>query len=235
MEAAFTVLIMIAVIAVIIGVAVIGARMERKRREELAAMAAQLGFSFDASHDSSHDDEYAHFEVFRSGHSRVAMNTMRGAIDVDGRSFPVKMGDFRYRKTESSGKSTRTVTYRFSYIIWHTALPVPDVLIRRENMLDKLAGAFGFDDIDFESSEFSKRFCVKSSDKRFAYDLITAQMMEFLLASNPPTIDMERGRICIVDGTRRWKPVEFRGRLGWLRSFVDLWPDHLTASLEARA
>lgn len=229
------IIFVVAGLAVVIGVAMIGAHMERKRREELAAMAAELGFSFDPSRDSSHDEEYAHFEVFRSGHSRVAMNTMRGAIDVDGRSFPVKMGDFRYRKTESSGKNTRTVTYRFSYIIWHTTLPVPDVLIRREHMLDKLAGAFGFDDIDFESSEFSKRFCVKSSDKRFAYGLITAQMMEFLLASTPPTIDMEHGRICIVDGTRRWKPVEFRGRLGWLRSFVDLWPDHLTASLEARA
>jgi hypothetical protein len=128
------------------------------------------------------------------------------------------------------------VTYRFSYLIWHTPFArVPDVLIRRENVLDKLAGAFGFDDIDFESAEFSRKFCVKSPDKRFAYDLISAQMMEFLLRGKPPTIDMERGRICIVDGTRRWKAEEFRGRLGWVREFMDLWPDHVTHDLEASA
>lgn len=229
------VFLVILVIVAIIGAIAIGAHLERKRREALAALAAELGFQFDPSHDASHDDEYAHFEVFRQGHSRVAMNTLRGQVAVDGRTCPVKMGDFRYRKREGSGKNRRTVTYRFSYIIWHTPFAsAPDVLIRREHVLDKLAGAFGFDDIDFESSEFSRKFCVKSPDKRFAYDLITPQMMEFLLASNPPTIDMEHGRICIVDGTRRWKPEEFKGRLGWLRAFMDRWPEHVARGLEAR-
>ncbi|MFG0282931.1 MAG: DUF3137 domain-containing protein [Phycisphaerales bacterium JB039] len=228
-------LVLVVIVGVIIAI-VIGAQMEKKRRQALAALASELGFSFDPSRDSSHDEQYAHFEVFRRGHSRVAMNTMWGEIEVDGRQCPVKMGDFRYKKTQSSGKSTRTVTYRFSYIIWHTPFDrVPDVLIRRESVMDKLAGAFGFDDIDFESSEFSRKFCVKSSDKRFAYDLISPQMMEFLLASNPPTVDMEHGRICVVDGTRRWQPAEFRARLAWLREFMDRWPDHLTHQLEASA
>jgi hypothetical protein len=226
----------IVVIAIIIGAIVVGVQMERRRREALAALAAELGFQFDPAKDTRHDDEYAHFEIFRQGHSRSAMNTLRGQVEVEGRACPVKMGDFRYSKTESDGKSTRTVTYRFSYVIWHTPFAsAPDVLIRREHVLDKLASAFGFDDIDFESAEFSRKFCVKSPDKRFAYDLITPAMMEFLLASDPPTIDMEHGRVCIVDGTRRWKPEEFKRRLHWLRQFMTHWPEHVTRSLEARA
>lgn len=234
MEVGQVLLVVVVIAVIIVGIA-IGAHLERKRREEMAQLAAELGFHFDPSKDGSHDDEYAHFEVFRQGHSRVAMNTLRGQVEVSGRACPVKMGDFRYRKREGSGKNRRTVTYRFSYIIWHTPFAsAPDVLIRREQVLDKLAAVFGFDDIDFESSEFSRKFCVKSPDKRFAYDLITPQVMEFLLGSNPPTIDFEHGRICIVDGTRRWKPPEFKRRLGWVRSFVDLWPEHLMRSLEGR-
>jgi hypothetical protein len=109
---------------------------------------------------------------------------------------------------------------------------VPDLLIRREGIFDKIAGVLGFDDIDFESSEFSRKFCVKSGDKRFAYDVIDPRMMEFLLASDPPTIDIERGQCCITDGARRWEPAQFQAAMGWLGEFFDRWPDHVTASLE---
>jgi hypothetical protein len=41
----------------------------------------------------------------------------------------------------------------------HPPWPSPTLLVRPEGLLDKLAGIVGVDDIDFESSEFSKRFC----------------------------------------------------------------------------
>ena len=146
------------------------------------------------------------------------------------------MGDFTYKVTTHSGKSSSTRTYRFSYLIVHLPFGrVPDLLIRREGLFDKLAGAFGFDDIDFESAEFSRRFFVKSTDKRFAYDVIHPRMMEFLLAGEPPAIDIEYGRCCLSNGRRRWEPHEFKGRVDWIRRFFDHWPDHLTANLESTA
>ena len=125
--------------------------MRAGRVRALLALAARMGFAFDPSRDRDHDDEYAHFEIFRRGHSRAAYNTMTGAVDVDGVAWRVKMGDFTYRITYQSGKRRRTQTYRFSYVIVH--LPwagVPDLLIRPEGIFDKIAGAIGFDDIDFE-------------------------------------------------------------------------------------
>ena len=109
----------------------------------------------------------------------------------------------------------------------------PDLLIRPEGLFDKIKGAFGFDDIDFESEEFSRRFHVKSSDRRFAYDVLHPRMMEFLLAVRPVMIDIERGRCCLSDGGRCWKPEGFASRIAFLREFFDRWPDHLTASLES--
>ncbi len=201
---------------------------QKQRREALAALAAQLGWHFVSQRDSSHDDEYAHFEIFRRGHSRYAYNTLIGKLRIDDRDFPAKMGDFQYRVRSGSGKSRRTRTYRFSYVILHLPFPrVPDLLVRPEGMFDQLAGVFGFDDIDFESAEFSRRFYVKSPDKRFAYAVIHPRMMEFLLESSPPTLDIEDRGCCLSDGRSRWTPGEFQAILQWAQRFFRLWPDHL--------
>jgi len=207
---------------------------EKKRREALAALAGRLSWRFDPARDRDHDEHYAHFEIFRRGHGRAAYNTLTGDLQVNGRPCPVKMGDFVYKVTRHSGKSRRTTTYRFSYVILHLPFAnVPDLLIRREGMFDKLAGAFGFDDIDFESAEFSRRFHVKSPDKKFAYDVIHVRMMEFLLAGEAAAIDIERGRCCVSDGRHRWEPQQFEDKLAWIRGFLDLWPEHVIARLEA--
>ncbi len=203
-------------------------KKEQERRQALADIASAIGWTFDFSRDSSHDDEYAHFEVFRKGHSRVAYNTLWGDAEINGRAHACKMGDFEYKITRHNGKSSTTETHRFSYLILH--LPyvlVPDLFIRRENMFDKLAGFLGFDDIDFESAEFSRKFCVKSNDKRFAYDVITPRMMEFLLRDAPQVVDIEQGRLCLVSRMSRWQPDEFRAHLSWTIKFIDLWPDHV--------
>ena len=227
------------ILLIIAGVALIGMfgylawLAEKKRREALAALATRLGWSFDPSRDRHHDDEYAHFEIFRRGHSRVAHNTLTGQLEINDLQWPAKMGDFRYKVTSHSGKSTTTRTYRFSYLILHMPYArVPDLLLRREGMFDKIAGALGFDDIDFESAEFSRRFHVKSADKRFAYDVVHPRMMEFLLAGDAPTVDIENKRCCLSDGRRRWQPEQFEQKLAWLRQFLDLWPDHVITTLK---
>ncbi len=205
---------------------------EKKRRDALAAVAARLGLGFDPSHDRSHDEQYAHFEIFRRGHSRSAHNTLSGDLDLLGQRCPVKLGDFIYKITTRSGKSTQTHTYRFSYLIAHLPWPAaPNLLIRKEGVFDKLAGAFGFDDIDFESAQFSRRFHVKSPDKKFAYDVIDPRMMEFLLEHDPACVDIEFGRLCLSDGQRRWEPEQFEKAVHWTRAFLERWPRHVVASL----
>ena len=207
-------------------------KAEQQRRERLAALASKLGFRFDSAPDKDHDDRYAQFEIFRRGHSRVGFNTMYGTVELLGGSCETILGDFRYRVTSSSGKSSSTRTYKFSYMIVHVPWDCPPLLIRPEGVFDKLAGAFGFDDIDFESDEFSRRFYVKSSDKRFAYDVLHPRMMEFLLAAQPPMIDVEHGAICISGGRRRWPPEGFEQKIEFLRQFCELWPRHLLRELE---
>ena len=232
---AWTVILVILGVAVLGTIAYVGYRLQKKRRQEMRALAGRLGWRFDPRRDRTHDDEYAHFEIFRRGHSRAAFNTLTGTLKISEQACPTKVGDFVYKITTHTGKSSSTRTYRFSYLIVHLPFKeVPDLLIRREGIFDKLAGAFGFDDIDFESADFSRRFFVKSPDKRFAYDVVHPRMMQFLLATEPPAVDIEYGRCCLSDGRHRWKPQEYELQLDWIVKFFDHWPDHVTADLKTR-
>lgn len=235
MNAVWIIPVVVIGVAVVIYLGVLAAREERKRREALAALAAELGLTFDPSRTPGLDDEYPQFGVFRRGHSRAAYNTLRGSVSIDGRGWPLRMGDYTYKITTSNGKTTTTRTYNLSYLIAAVPFPaVPDLSVRREGFMDKIAGALGFDDIDFESAEFSRKFFVKSTDRKFAYAVLHPRMMEFLLDGDPPSIELARGSVCIVDGTSRWDPARFRGRVDWMKSFFDLWPDYLTKELESR-
>ena len=221
------------VVLVVVAVAIVGWRMEKKRQEELAALARELDLRFDPGVDHGHDDEYAQFEIFRRGHGRVARNTLTGAVELFGAPCRLVCGDFRYKTTSGTGKNRRTTTHRFSYLIVHPPWHTPPLLIRPEGIFDKIKGALGFDDIDFESAEFSRRFYVKSPDKKFAYDVLHPRMMEFLLQERPVMIDIEGGALCLSDGSRRWDPQRFRDEIAFVARFCEHWPRHLLKDLNS--
>ncbi|MEC8652510.1 MAG: DUF3137 domain-containing protein [Planctomycetota bacterium] len=226
-------IIFVVFVVIMIIAGVIGYLREKQRREDLQALAQKLGLRFRASNDSSHDDEYAQFEIFRRGHSRVAKNTMTGTVELFGRACKLVTGDFRYKVTSGSGKNRRTTTYHFSYLIAHTPWDTPPLLVRPEGVWDKLKGAFGFDDIDFESDEFSRKFYVNSSDRKFAYDVLHPQMMEYLLQARPPMIDIEGGALCLSGGRGRWEPDRFEGAIAIVQKFCELWPRHLLKEFDS--
>jgi hypothetical protein len=192
-----------------------------------------LGWRFEPAKDRSHHERFSQFGVFTRGHSRYAYNTLRGVASIDGRSWPALMGDYHYSETSGTGKDRRTRSYNLSFLILETPfLGVPTLTIREEGIFDKLAGFVGFDDIDFESAQFSSRFHVKSSDKKFAYDVVHPRMMEFLLSGKPPSVELQRGCCLFYDGNRCWEPEKFRSTVAWAKAFFDRWPDHLTARLD---
>ncbi len=222
----------IALFLIIFG-AILAHQANQRRLAALRAFAEAQGWTFDPRRDRSHDDRFRHFEPFQRGSNRFAYNTMSGPLRIDDRAFGAQMGDFHYQITRSTGKSTSTTHYRFSYLILRTPFArLPDLRVRREHVLDKLAGAMGFDDIDFESAEFSRKFHVQSRDKRFAYDLITADMMEYLLAGLPGALELERGDFIITDGATRWSPEQYPVMVAWAVGFFRRWPRHTLHALD---
>lgn len=163
--------LIIAAIAAIVGIASYYAN--EKRRKELTAFAEANGLSFDPDAGSVHT-RYEHFDPFDRGHSRRSSNLISGAIGE------IQWEMFDYRYTVGSGKNRRT--YRCGIVAAMAPLAFPFLRIRGESVFDKMAAIVGFDDIDFESEEFSQRYHVKCEDRKAAYDLIHPQMMEYLLS-----------------------------------------------------
>lgn len=212
-------------------------KQERERTDALGGLARRLKWTFSGEEkDGDFDSRYEQFGCFQHGHSRYAHNQMRGTMEVLGREVQAQAGDFHYKITRSNGKSSSTTTYRFSYFL--VKLPfgsgLPSLALRSEGILDKIAGAIGFDDIDFESAEFSRLYHVSSSNRKFAYDVIHPRMIDWMLNAAPPAFELSQGVLLVVSGGERWGTDEFEGALGWTETFLSKWPDYLVKDIEAR-
>lgn len=231
-ESAFIFILVVAIPLVAVAI-YLQWRKEQQRREALHALANQLGWRFSSQRDRDHDDDYTHFEIFRRGHSRYAFNTLTGSLLILDQHCPAKMGDFHYKVTSGSGKNRRTRTYRFSYLIVRLPFPdLPPLIIREEGFFDRVKGFFGYGAISFESEEFNRLFYVNGDDRKFAYDVIHPRMMEFLMETRPPTVDMEFGQLCLSAGRTRWSPDRFGHHLEWVSQFIERWPAHLKHQLQ---
>lgn len=223
-------LIPILVVAVVIGLLAASVWLDRKRRAHLQGAARDLGLAFDPAARSDLHRRYAH-GLFDRGRSRRASNTLHGVAKLAGHACPVRMGDYRF--TTGSGKHRKT--HRYSYCL--VDLPwvgTPNLVVRTEDLGDKLMGGLGFDDIDFESEEFSRSFWVTSTDRKYAYDVIHPRMMEFLMRTDGFDIEILNDVCLLTRGSGRWPPETFRHALAWAAPFVSGWPDHVTDRLAQR-
>jgi len=176
-------LFIVAGIVVVIVVVLVAWHLEKKRREAIIAWAAENGYRF---RPQKRRNPGLDFTPFGQGHSRwtryhltkSAREAVPGLDDADFDLF-----EYHYAVTTHSGKSSSTSHHHFTCALVAAGLDLGEMTIRREHWGDKLAQAIGFDDIDFEDHEFSKKFMVKGRDRKRVYGVIDRRMMSFLLAS----------------------------------------------------
>lgn len=207
------ILIIALIIILVIFGAVVSAYYAKKRREDLQKLAQKWDCGFYPSKNWSFDDNYSSFGLLRKGSNRYAYNI----IDGKKNEYHIKAFDYHYETYSTNSKGRRqTHHHYFSAVIYHTGLPIKPLFIRPESFFDRITEFMGFDDIDFESAEFSKNFYVKANDKKWAYDVIHQETMEFLLAaprftmefSTPNIIIYKSGRFAIEDFEQAMHVVE---------------------------
>ena len=204
------------------------------RGRDLAALASELGFSFYGKPDFNVERHFPDIFIFTLGTDRHLANTIRGQARLGGHDVEIIMGDYRF-KTSATGDSARKRKQAISYAV--ARLPwsgMPEVMLRGEHFLDRFAAVAGFEDIDFESEAFSRRFHVKSKDRRFAYGLFDPRMMTFMIDSRPPSMEIQGDLICIHGAGELWDESRFKERLQWLGRFVQHWPEHLLDDLQRK-
>jgi hypothetical protein len=186
-------------IAIVIAAAIYASIAARKRREEMFALASRLGLSFSAEKDYALATRFGFLDKLAQGSNRYAFNVLSG----DHHGHPVLVFDYHYETHSTDSKGHRqTHHHYFSFFILLLLRSFPELRITREGMLSKIAQAFGYDDIDFESAEFSRAFCVRSKDKRFAYDVCNVQLMEYLLANRDLSLEIETNALALAFDSR---------------------------------
>jgi len=211
-------LIIVGFIALIVVVSVLAYISARKRREAMAAVAAKLGLCFDPGKDWDIARRYSFLDKLRVGSNRYAFNILSGNY----KGYDVTVFDYHYRT--GSGKNTQH--HYISFFVLHLPVSFPELVIGPEGIFSKMAQAIGYDDIDFESHEFSRNFCVRSKDKKFAYDVCNARMIEYLLSNTDLTIEIEGGALA-VSFSSRLSPEQIEPNLNRLITVRSLLPEYL--------
>lgn len=151
---------------------------DRKQTEKWATYAKQRGWRFTDKDVSGRPQRYRAFEPFGTGHSRYTRWVLSGKLE-DG--SPFEIFHYHYAITTSNGKTTSTQHYWFKICTLEMPIEAPGLVIKDEHLGHKLFDALGGEDIDVEHDAFSRKFWVKCEDRKFAYDVLHAPMIEFLL------------------------------------------------------
>lgn len=217
-------------VVLIIVLSIAGAQQRKKRREDLAVFAKQMGLYFNPSKDYSFDERYRFFDTLRQGDSRYAYNILTG--DFEGRNI---VGfDYHYETSSRDSDGDRTTTsHHFSAVIFQAGLPLTGLTIRPEGAFDRFKRLFGFDDIDFESAEFSRQFHVTSRDRQLAYDVIQPKTMEIMLERPRFYLYFEQGLVMVMR-SGQFKPNDYRAALHLVDDILDHIPESTREILEMK-
>ena len=227
MPGGFVVFIVLLIILVVAG-AVLSHRAAKKRQAALLVWATTNGFSYEMGEDHSLEKRFPLFKCLREGSKRYAQNVMEG--EHGGRG--ICAFDYHYETYSSNSKGGRQTHHHYvSAIVVDTGLPLKSLTIRSENFFDKITEFVGYDDIDFELTEFSDKFYVKAPDRKWAFEVLHQSTMEFLLESPRFTLEMA-GPWLMARKTGRLRPAQFSAALGVAEGILDRLPRYLLRQLK---
>ncbi len=214
---------MVIFVGFMLAAVIYGMIQAKRRREALFELAVRLNLQFDAGKDYDIASRFSFLSQLAKGENRYATNVLSGNYQQN----TILAFDYHYETHSTDSKGNRTTTdYWFSIFILTLPVSFPELTIRREGFFTKIAEVFGYQDINFESAEFSKTFNVRSPDKKFAYDVCNAQMMEYLLANRDLSIEIENNVLALAF-TKRLSPEQIEFDLQRLIEIRSRLPEYL--------
>lgn len=227
-------LLFIVALAVIVIVGIIGAIAAKRRREAMQALANQLGFSYLADGLGRHGgfltltenarfaSRFDLFHPFGQGERRDIANLVYGRRgEVDWTIF-----DYSYetQSTDSEGKS-QTTTHRHGVVAARVPLTFPSLTLTPENFFHRVGAKLGLSELTFELEEFNRRYFIRSSDPKLAYDLLHPRAIEFLMGR--PTRDWQFGGFYILlVKSGSYTPAEIVQAMDEIDGFLALIPSY---------
>ncbi len=200
-------------------------QVEKKRRQGFQRWARQNGWIYDHRRNATLRRQYSFLDRLQIGHSRHASHHLEGQWE----NYPATAFCFRY--TTGSGKHQQV--HSLGVVLLHLERSFPELRIYPENVLSRFGQFLGFEDIDFESVEFSKSFTVRSADKKFAYDFCNTKMMELLLQHRQSAIELEFDTLALFV-PRYLQPADLPPMLQYLLQIRACMPGYLFHDLHSK-
>ncbi len=145
-------------------------RSDRERAEAMRRFALARGFEYREKPETPPPDTH----LFKRGSGRRARNGLSRADAGGGLAL------FDWRFAEHHGNHSH-VENRTVAVFRRPGRAVPEFELRPENVLHKVAGLFGWKDIDFDSRpEFSSRFVLRGPDERAIRQHFGPALLAFL-------------------------------------------------------
>jgi hypothetical protein len=185
-------------------------RYEQQRTARLEHLADELSLGFSAAGDVALEVALADLPLMQRGRSRKMTNL------IFGRSGSVNLGLFDFQYTTGSGKNK--TTHKLSIAAFDSPLlQLPPFELSPENILHRVAGVFGYQDIDFAGyPTFNKNFLLRGPDETAIRQTFTepvVQHFERYLEQRHPTVEIIGQRNRLLVATRRQKPEHLRNYL----------------------
>jgi len=215
----------VVVAAIINAILKSNSRGQGQRMRDFWVLRDKLGFEdFNPGPDEEFARGWGFLDTLSQGTDRYAIHILRGTYKEE------KLFVFDYRFQTGSGKSRQDHNCTMLMLVFKQVFP--QLTIGPENFGLRIAEAVGLaNDIKFESGEFSRKFCVRSPDKKFAYDICNPQMIDYLLGN--PALHIEIQGPCLLLSFEPQLPaaqIEFNlQRLAQIRALM---PDYLFTTTE---
>jgi len=178
----------IIIVFVVIGVLIIAASIyqDRKRMQFWVDLAQKWGFQYRAG-DYHLICEKQEFPLTKQGHSRRIKHLIEGQVE----NRQMLLFDYTYK----TGSGKHQSTHHLSVLMLEVPVTGHQLTIQAENFMHRIMGFLGFEDINFEYEEFNRAFQVRCDDKKFAYDVIHSDMMEYLMQDRTLAIEWSNNHI----------------------------------------
>ena len=194
----------VAIVLLIAIVVFVTWRKERERTEALGRVAETAGLAFQPKADLDAVRAFGDVQLFARGHSKRVANLMTGRLEDH------QLAVFDYWYTTGSGKSQRTEAQ--TVVLLPSVKPsLPDLQMAPENPVTRFIEAFGYQDIDIESSpEFSRSYVVKGPDEAAIRAALYPGATSYFAEHHGWSIEAKSGTVAIYRGSIRPKPDDVR-------------------------
>lgn len=181
--------------------------VDKKRTETLKVQAEAMSLEFVEEAGENVLQQFERFALFNIGRKRSVANL------IEGDSGEVKISIFDYKYVTGSGKHTRHHNQTIA-ALQSSSLNCPAFSIRPENFLDRIGGAMGFQDIDFESHpEFSRLFVLKGPNEPAIREFLKPALLEYFEGHAGISLEASSDTMFFYRSNVRSKPEQLKDLL----------------------